>query len=62
MMPPAASLFVSFPTLLRANGFAVAPDQTMGFIEAVGLILRIISQTDIMTFFHLSFCSGDRLH
>lgn len=37
-LPPATELFVSFPTLLRANGFAAAPDQTIGFIEGVGLL------------------------
>ncbi|MEM1299021.1 MAG: VWA domain-containing protein [Pseudomonadota bacterium] len=38
MVPAGAELFVTFPTLLRANGFAVSPDQTMGFVEAVGLL------------------------
>ncbi len=37
-LPAATRLFVAFPTLLRANGFAVAPDQTMGFVEAIGLL------------------------
>lgn len=37
-LPKAASPFVNFPILLRAHGFAVAPEQTMGFIEAVGLL------------------------
>jgi uncharacterized protein with von Willebrand factor type A (vWA) domain len=29
---------VTFPALLRANGFAVAPEQTATFLEAVGLL------------------------
>lgn len=37
-LPAAARPFVEFPAVLRANGFAVAPDQTIGFIEAVGLL------------------------
>ncbi len=37
-LPRAAAPFVEFPTVLRANGFAAAPDQTMGFVEAVGLL------------------------
>lgn len=37
-LPAATELFVSFPTLLRANSFAAAPDQTIGFIEAIGLL------------------------
>lgn len=38
MVPAGADILVSFPALLRANGFAVAPDQTMSFVEAVGLL------------------------
>ncbi|MEM9139551.1 MAG: VWA domain-containing protein [Pseudomonadota bacterium] len=38
MLPAGAKPFVDFPPLLRANGFAVSPDQTMGFVEAVGLL------------------------
>ncbi len=38
MLPRAARPLVTFPALLRANGFAVSPDQTMGFVEAVGLL------------------------
>ncbi|MEM9098791.1 MAG: VWA domain-containing protein [Pseudomonadota bacterium] len=38
MLPAAVRPLVSFPTLLRANGFSVSPDQTMGFVEAVGLL------------------------
>lgn len=37
-LPQAARPFVAFPALLRGHGFAVAPEQTMGFIEAVGLL------------------------
>lgn len=37
-LPRAARPFVEFPTLLRAHGFAVSPDQTVGFIEAIGLL------------------------
>ena len=37
-LPRAARPFVEFPTILRAHGFAVAPDQTVGFIEAIGLL------------------------
>ncbi len=37
-LPRAIRPFVEFAALLRANGFAIAPDQTMGFIEAIGLL------------------------
>jgi uncharacterized protein len=37
-LPRAAQPFVSFPTLLRTNGFAVAPEQTTTFLQAVGLL------------------------
>ena len=37
-LPRAARPFVEFPTLLRAHGFAVAPEQTQAFITAVGLL------------------------
>jgi uncharacterized protein len=37
-LPRAAYPFVEFPAILRSNGFAIAPDQTMGFLEAVGLL------------------------
>ena len=30
--------FVEFPALLRDNGFATSPDQTIAFVEAVGLL------------------------
>lgn len=38
MLPAAARPFVEFPAILRAHGFAVAPDQTIGFIQAIGLL------------------------
>ncbi len=38
MLPAGARPLVDFVPLLRSNGFAVAPDQTMGFVEAVGLL------------------------
>jgi uncharacterized protein with von Willebrand factor type A (vWA) domain len=37
-LPQAARPFVQFATLLRANGFSVAPEQTEAFIAAVGLL------------------------
>ena len=37
-LPRAAYPFVEFPAILRGHGFAIAPDQTMGFIEAIGLL------------------------
>jgi uncharacterized protein with von Willebrand factor type A (vWA) domain len=37
-LPAAARPFVAFPTLLRQHGFAVAPDQTVTFLEAVTLL------------------------
>jgi uncharacterized protein with von Willebrand factor type A (vWA) domain len=37
-IPRAARAFVDFVALLRANGFAVAPEQTSGFLEAIGLL------------------------
>ena len=37
-LPRAAHPFVTFGTLLRANGFAVAPEQTMAFLESVELL------------------------
>lgn len=37
-LPRAAKPFVDFSTLLRINRFAVAPEQTQTFIEAVGLL------------------------
>ncbi|MEH6728544.1 MAG: hypothetical protein V7703_20540, partial [Hyphomicrobiales bacterium] len=38
MLPRAIEPFVDFASVLRAHGFAVAPDQTSGFIEAIGLL------------------------
>lgn len=38
MLPRALEPFVGFAGVLRAHGFAVAPDQTNGFIEAIGLL------------------------
>jgi len=37
-LPRAARAFVSFATLLRANGFAIAPEQTTAFLEAIALL------------------------
>jgi uncharacterized protein len=37
-LPRAAKPFVAFSALLRANGFAVAPDQTTAFLAAVSLL------------------------
>lgn len=37
-MPPVSRHLVAFAPLLRANGFAVSPDQTMDFLEAIGLL------------------------
>ncbi len=37
-LPSAVQPFVDFPSLLRRHGFAVAPEQTAGFIEAIGLL------------------------
>jgi uncharacterized protein with von Willebrand factor type A (vWA) domain len=37
-LPRAARAFVSFVALLRANGFAIAPDQTTAFLEATALL------------------------
>lgn len=37
-LPEAAAPLVSFSSTLRGAGFAVAPEQTMGFVEAVGLL------------------------
>jgi hypothetical protein len=38
LMPSAVRPFLSFPTLLRRNGFAIAPEQTTAFLEAVTLL------------------------
>jgi uncharacterized protein with von Willebrand factor type A (vWA) domain len=37
-LPRAARIFVSFVALLRANGFAIAPEQTTAFLEAITLL------------------------
>ncbi len=37
-LPRAAEPFVAFAQVLRANGFAVAPEQTQDFIAGVGLL------------------------
>jgi uncharacterized protein len=37
-LPRAAAIFISFVTLLRANGFAVAPEQTTAFLAAIALL------------------------
>ena len=37
-LPHAARTFVSFVSLLRANGFAVAPEQTIAFLAGVELL------------------------
>lgn len=37
-LPRAAHTFVTFVALLRANGFAVAPEQTTTFLAAIGLL------------------------
>ncbi|KYH03352.1 von Willebrand factor A, partial [Bradyrhizobium sp. DOA1] len=37
-LPRAARVFVAFVPLLRANGFAVAPEQTTTFLAAIGLL------------------------
>lgn len=38
MLPRAVQPFVSFASVLRAHGFAVAPDQTVDFVEGIGLL------------------------
>jgi len=37
-LPDAAAPFVAFATLLRANGFAAAPEQTTAFLAAITLL------------------------
>jgi uncharacterized protein len=37
-LPRAARAFVSFVALLRVNGFAIAPEQTTAFLEAIELL------------------------
>ncbi|MDU0959933.1 MAG: hypothetical protein E7A86_32960, partial [Bradyrhizobium sp.] len=36
-LPNAVVIFISFAALLRRNGFAVAPEQTTSFLEAIAL-------------------------
>jgi uncharacterized protein len=38
LIPRAAVPFLTFPALLRANGFAIAPEQTTAFLEAIALL------------------------
>lgn len=38
MIPPALAPFLAFPQALRMQGFAAAPEQTEGFLAAVGLL------------------------
>jgi uncharacterized protein with von Willebrand factor type A (vWA) domain len=51
--PRAARVFVDFSALLRANGFAVAPEQTAAFLAAIGLLgprsLESIRQAGLAT-------------
>ena len=37
-LPGPIKPFVDFASVLRSHGFPVSPDQTMGFIEAIGLL------------------------
>ena len=37
-LPQAARIFISFASLLRANGFSVAPEQTTAFLAAIELL------------------------
>ncbi|MET1414320.1 VWA domain-containing protein [Roseibium sp. HPY-6] len=37
-LPRASRPFVEFPAILRAHGFAVSTDQTIAFLEAIGLL------------------------
>jgi uncharacterized protein with von Willebrand factor type A (vWA) domain len=37
-LPRAAGVFISFVALLRVNGFAVAPEQTVAFLAAIELL------------------------
>ncbi|MXY33323.1 MAG: VWA domain-containing protein [Boseongicola sp. SB0664_bin_43] len=37
-LPRAAEPFVRFSAVLRAHGFTVAPDQTIGFLQAIALL------------------------
>jgi len=52
-LPRAVHVFVSFVALLRANGFAVAPEQTTAFLAAIELLgprsLEAIRQAGLAT-------------
>lgn len=52
-LPRAARVFISFAALLRANGFAVAPEQTTAFLAAIELLgprdLEAIRQAGLAT-------------
>jgi uncharacterized protein len=52
-LPRAVRVFVSFAALLRANGFAVAPEQTAAFLAAIRLLgprsLESIRQAGLAT-------------
>ena len=37
-LPRAARPFLTFVTLLRLNGFAIAPEQTTAFLSAISLL------------------------
>ena len=37
-LPRAARPFLTFVSLLRANGFAIAPEQTTAFLSAISLL------------------------
>lgn len=37
-LPNAVVIFISFAALLRRNGFAIAPEQTTSFLEAIALL------------------------
>jgi hypothetical protein len=51
--PRAARVFISFAALLRANGFAVGPEQSIAFLAAIGLLgprsLESIRQAGLAT-------------
>ena len=52
-LPRPVRVFVSFVALLRANGFAVAPEQTTAFLAAIELLgprsLEAIRQAGLAT-------------
>ena len=57
-LPRAARIFISFAALLRANGFAVAPEQTTSFLAAIELLetkLRDLGVSVATPFMYLSF-------